>query len=406
MTREKLPDINEPVEILTDDLPSATQKPAATQAEVPGPRRLELSIDLEPESRPAAAPSQRTAAESRESARRLFEVKEIEYNPRRPFYLTLIALGVAGAAYGGYVWWQLQPRYAYNAQAVRDSKAKTSAEKVPVAVTATMSPPLSAAVPSIPATSPAQSAVAPQAPPRPRPVETPVAPVARQATVPRQASPGAPSVAAARPASEQGGPASHTITISPASMQVDPQLERAYDAMQKNDLAGAREIYQGLLQRDLNHRDALLGMAAIDVKTRNYEMAEARYLRLLESDPRDAFAQAGLLALRGQMDPVASESRVKNLLATQPESAQLYFTLGNQYALQSRWSEAQQAYFRASAADPENSDYAFNLAVSLDHLRQKAQAVEFYRRSLALADRRPGSFDRALAAARIQQLQK
>jgi len=188
-------------------------------------------------------------------------------------------------------------------------------------------------------------------------------------------------------------------------MQVDPQLERAYEAVQRNDLDTAREIYQGVLQRDPNNHDALLGMAAVDVRLRNYEPAEARYLRLLELDPRDGYAQAGLLALR-QADPVASESRLKNLLASQPDSPQLLFALGNQYALQSRWSEAQQAYFRALAADPENPDYAFNLAVSLDHLHQRPQAVEFYRRSLALADRRSATFDRALAAARARELQR
>jgi hypothetical protein len=44
--------------------------------------------------------------------------------------------------------------------------------------------------------------------------------------------------------------------------------------------------------------------------------------------------------------------------------------------------------------------------VSLDHLHQKPQAIEFYRRSLALADRRTATFDRALAAARARDLQQ
>src|SRR5262249_49454126 len=176
-------------------------------------------------------------------------------------------------------------------------------------------------------------------------------------------------------------------------------------AMQKNDLDVAREIYLGVLQREPNNRDALLGLATIDLRMRNYETAEARYLKLLELDPRDGHAHAGLLALR-QADPVASESRLKNLIASQPDSPWLHFALGNQYALQSRWSEAQQAYFRALAADPENSDYAFNLAVALDHLHQRPQAIEFYRRSRALADGRRASFDRALAAARVRDLQK
>jgi len=107
-----------------------------------------------------------------------------------------------------------------------------------------------------------------------------------------------------------------------------------------------------------------------------------------------------------RIDPVAAESRVKSMLAAEPAAHVLNFTLGNQFAQQGRWAEAQQQYFKAFTADPENADFAYNLAVSLDHLHQKPQAIEFYRRSLALADRRTATFDRALAAARARDLQQ
>ena len=132
--------------------------------------------------------------------------------------------------------------------------------------------------------------------------------------------------------------------------------------------------------------------------------AEARYLRLLEFDPRDSHAMASLISLRGQLDPVASESRLKNLIAIQPEAALLHFSLGNQYAQQSRWTEAQAAYFKAHSVDPENADYAFNLAVSLDQLHQGKLALEFYQRALALTEKRAASFNPAQARLRVQEL--
>jgi tetratricopeptide (TPR) repeat protein len=409
MTREKLPDIGQHVEIHTDDLPSAGEARESASAR---PLELMISPDPEPAAKPDAMRGERASAEGQDAARRLFEVKEIDYNPRRPFYLTLATLGVVAVAYGGYVWWQLQPHYSYNLQARRDVRDTTpppqkSASPGPVApVAAAIAPATAAAVPVPVPQRPAPSAQ----PVRPAAPLAGPAPVRRPALAPRAApdrtAPGATAAALAAivPSGEAGG-ARQSIAINPSSMQIDPQLERAYEAFQKNDLETAREIYQTVLQRDPNNHDALLGMAAVDVRTANYAIAEARYLRLLELDPRDGYAQAGLLALR-QADPVASESRLKNLLATQPESAQLLFALGNQYALQSRWSEAQQAFFRAMAADPENPDYAFNLAVSLDHLHQKPQAVEFYRRSLALADKRSATFDRSLATARARELQQ
>jgi tetratricopeptide (TPR) repeat protein len=196
------------------------------------------------------------------------------------------------------------------------------------------------------------------------------------------------------------------ISINPSRLVVDPLIEKAYDAFQRNDLAVARENYERVLVREPNNRDALLGLAAIDLRTGNVETAGTRYVRLLELDPRDPYAVAGLTALRGQLDPVRSESRLKTLISNQPAATQLYFALGNEYAQQARWSDAQAAYFKAYSADPENPDYAFNLAVSLDQLRQKKPALEYYQRALALAMTRPVSFDRDQAQARVQELGK
>ena len=183
-------------------------------------------------------------------------------------------------------------------------------------------------------------------------------------------------------------------------------LESAFAAFQRGDLDRARIEYQQVLSRETNNRDALLGLAAIDVRTRNYETAELRYLKLIELDPRDAHAQAALIALQGNVDPVQLESRIKNLIAAQPEATHLYFTLGNQYAAQSRWTEAQDAYFKALSADPENADYAFNLAVSLDHLRQGRLAGEFYRKAVAIAGTRAVGFERKQAEARAKELER
>jgi Tfp pilus assembly protein PilF len=91
-------------------------------------------------------------------------------------------------------------------------------------------------------------------------------------------------------------------------------------------------------------------------------------------------------------------------MASDRSSNVLHFTLGNQYAQQGRWAEAQQAYFKAFAADPENPDFAFNLAVSLDQLHQSRLALEYYRRALALAEKRAPGFALDVARTRVQQL--
>lgn len=181
---------------------------------------------------------------------------------------------------------------------------------------------------------------------------------------------------------------------------------RGFAASEAGDLASARVAYDRALRADPLNRDALLGLATLDVRDGDYERAATNFARVLELDPRDPVAAAGLIGLRGTVDPVQAESQLKNLLAGQPSSAILHFALGNVFATQARWAEAQQSYFRAVAAEPENPDYEFNLAVSLDHLHKERLALEHYQRALALAASRSAGFNKPQAEARIRELQR
>lgn len=391
-TREKLPDITQPLEILSDDLPSSEQKPAEGAASRP-----ELSLQ-EPEpfapamqAPPAAAGS--GFAGGRAQAEQIFQVKEMDYNPRRPFYLTLAALAVVAIGYGAYVWWQMQPHYS-----IPPTAAAAPVTQATVAVVANPAPVAPSQAPQPATAAPAGPAVA---------VIPPIQPVRSRQRSRATEVPG-PSTTRAQtpPATPESGSSQAPIAVNAPVLSVDPAVEQGYRAFQRNDFAAARESYQKALAREPNNRDALLGLAAIDVRTGQLEAAEARYLKLLEIDPRNGQAVAALVGLRGRLDPVASESRLKTLIANQPEVAQLYFSLGNQYGQQSRWSEAQAAYFKAYSIDPQNADYAFNLAISLDQLRQKKPALEYYQRALALAEKRAGTFDPSQARARVQELSK
>jgi Flp pilus assembly protein TadD len=405
MTREKLPDISQPLEILSDDLPSSEMKPAEATAARPE-FSLEEQDTIEPAAQPIPSTNEFARTPDRTRAQQLFQVKEMDYNPRRPFYLTLGALALVGLSYAGYVWWQMRPKYAIPPVELQARPAATSAPPVVASAPATPSQPEAAPPPPPPAAPvPARTAVPvippiqPVRPPRPRsqPASGTLA-----SSAPRR-EPAPESTVSASP---RAGEALAPIAINAPTLAVDPLVEQAYQAFQRNDLAAARDAYQRALAREPTNRDALLGLAAIDVRSGQLNSAEARYLKLLEIDPRDSHAVASLISLRGQLDPVASESRLKSLIASQPEAALLHFSLGNQYAQQSRWSEAQAAYFKAHSVDPENADYAFNLAVSLDQLHQGKLALEFYQRALALTERRTASFDPARARLRVQELGK
>jgi len=389
LTRPELPDITAPLEILSEDLAA---KPAAGQTTMetpaPAPRR----------------PAADAQAADRAAARRVFEAKVREPNPRLPFFLAMGALGAFAVGTVVYFWIQLSPP----AQLVNTNPPPPPAAEIPVAA-ATSTPagqaaagPAQAVIPGLPSgTSAPRAGVAPAASAKP------TAPAPRSATpaVPRDAP--APRIApiTRRDTAPERAPEGAMLALSRPAPQVHPRVASAYAAYQAGNLEAARGDYQQALREEPANRDALLGLAAVETRAQRYEIAADIYGRLLQADPRDPHAHAGLLALRGQAgDPAAVESRLKTLLAADPEAGVLHFALGNHYVQQRRWADAQQSYVRAAASDPENPDYAYNLAVSLEHLRQPGPALDYYRRALALAQKRNASFDASAVRERAQQL--
>jgi tetratricopeptide (TPR) repeat protein len=375
---------------LENDPPApASDKPVLTRDRLPDISQVEIrSEEVSPKARkaPERAPAAKQAepqATERAAAKKVFEAKFKEPNPRLPFYITMGVLLAFALGTVGYFWYQLRPPPSL----VNANPASSGAIAQPAA--APGSPPAG--------TAPSAAAQAPSIPglPNGAAVQAPPPAVTAPAAAPRQPeqAPAAirPAPAAARETQQPRAAAQRTgeLAISRPLPRVHPKVESGYSAYLAGNYSSARTEYQEALRDDAANRDALLGLAALDVKSGSFESGEAIYLRLLQADPRDAHAQAGLIALRsGRMDPLASESRVKSLLAADPNAHVLNFTLGNQLAQQGRWAEAQQQYFKAFAAEPENADFAYNLAVSLDHLRQSKLALEYYRRALSLAGAR------------------
>jgi len=217
---------------------------------------------------------------------------------------------------------------------------------------------------------------------------------------PEYAPPPAPASVSAPAQAPAAGQVHIARGSSPA---IAPAVGAAYAAFVRGDYATARQEYDNALRQDPNNRDALLGSAAVAQRENRGVQAAAAYARLLELDPADPDALAALVALRPG-DLGRSETQLRNVLKSRPDAAPVLFALGNLYARQNRWSEAQQAYFRAYTAAPGNGDYAFNLAVGLDRLNQGKLAATYYQQALAAAG--PAGFDRAAVQRRLRELRE
>ena len=399
-------------EIDTQFLAEAREAAAArlkAQATAPSPAAIESSTEQAATNRSARTPgaqearrpqTESAAPQDRSAAQNVFAAKQADKPSGRKnaFAITVGAVTVlAVCGIGGYFWWQLQPKTPLVASRPPPTAMPAPAVTPPAAVPPA---PTIAAAPGAPTAAPATGASTAPGPGIPAAADKEdddVAPTAAKApTAPRRT----------RPAPVAEPDADSPVRVTKAPLKVNPALLRGFEAFNRGDLEQAQLEYERAQKSDPRNTDALHGLAAIAVRQGRHEQADLLYRRIAEADPQDTVAVSALVNNRSQIDPGAAESRLKSLSAAQPDLAAPQFALGNLYARQGRWNEAQQAYFRAYNAEQDNPDILYNLAISLEHLRQNKLAAQYYALAVAAAQNHRSSFDPAQAAARLQILQR
>jgi tetratricopeptide (TPR) repeat protein len=341
-----------------------------------------------------AAPSAGVAARGADAhaAQAVFKAKSAQELARNRGMLWAVgaAIGVVVLAAGAYIW------YSINTLTPQMRSVTRVPRPSPILPPASDPGAPRAEAPFVPPAPPAdRSAAAANVPPAP---ETPAREEPRE---PRSAV----DELLARPSATAPDSVKLTRTEEPKP-SVPPNVDAGYHALVAGDLATARARYAAQLAADPTNVDALLGLATAEARSGDAAAAAQRYRRVLELDPVNATAAAGLAALADYVRPEAVESGLRADLARNPDSAALHFTLGNVYARQSRWGEAQAEFFEAFRLDPASADTAFNLAVSLDHLGSRKAAAEYYRRALAAAGSAPRQFEPADVRRRLADLER
>jgi Flp pilus assembly protein TadD len=283
----------------------------------------------------------------------------------RKLIIALIGAALLLTAGAGYVWYAIQP-----------------ARPVAVIPASSLSKPLVA-------TPPAQNMLVPD-------IVSPQAVSTKQSSPSRQIQSSHSTYAVQR--TRKSNP---VLVEQHQDESIFPVLSNAYRSYREGHFEQAQQLYGEALTLDANNTDALLGLAVISQRKGQDGVAANYYAKVLALDPRNAVANSGMSALSTDAN---RESRLKTLLNEQQGSSALHFALGNQYAGQTRWGDAQQEYFNAYRLDPENAELAFNLAVSLDRLGQNKTAAQYYQRALQLDKGQIAGFDHQQITKRIEDL--
>lgn len=259
-------------------------------------------------------------------------------------------------------------------------------------------PALPAAINQVSPTAGTTSPVPPAAPAAANTQQVPVASSSRART------------AAARPvdavestrmtaAREPGSLSLRSNATKPASA-----MDSAYAAYQAGRPEEAGRLYREVLKSDPGQRDAWLGLAVIAHAANQREAAMDAYKRVLRLEPQNGTALAGISSLSNDSEDSRQESRLRELLARSPQEADLNHALGLVLSAEKRWSEAQPLFFKAHALAPLEPQFAYNLAITLDHLRKHALAIQYYETALTLAQGKNAGFDESSARKRLTAL--
>ena len=393
--------------------PSSAASPAPAARTTPPPSGLELQpmsaaagAQATHASKPEVVASNAPPSQGAQAAKNVFQAKGEAANEssrsRGMLWVTVGAVAIVAIAAAGYVWYtvkSLTPQYA-NSPRPRAAPTPPPASSAPLPPTSAMG----SIVPA-PGSQPATTETSPAvAPPGPSPAS------AASAAAPPAAVPKEPAETSAERLARAGAAAR---TPPPLQMERTPQaaprvpaeVSNGYDALRKGDWGTARRAYQAAAASDPTNVDAQLGLATIAAREGNRVAAVEHYRRTLELDPRNGTALAGLAALADFSRPEALEAQLRADLDRSPASPELHFTLGNVFAGQGRWTEAQAEYYEAHRLDPGSPEVAHNLAVSLDRLGQRRLAAAFYRRALDGARARSSALDTAAVARRLAEIE-
>lgn len=201
-------------------------------------------------------------------------------------------------------------------------------------------------------------------------------------------------------------PTTHRDGLEPQFRQSNsggetPPTSAAHAALMAGDTVRAEALYRAAHQIAPTDTDALRGLGALALQALRPLDAEAYFTATLDLDPTDPVAIAGLSLVRPD---TATESRLRQLIAGQPDALAPRLALAERLAREQRWAEARRSYALAHALAPADPDITYNLAVSLDHSGQRHLAADHYRMALDLAAQQPTRFNPSQCAARLHAL--
>lgn len=168
------------------------------------------------------------------------------------------------------------------------------------------------------------------------------------------------------------------IEVRTPRINMDYELEKAYNALIAGNADAAAKIYRLVLENDTTNKNALFGLATIYHRTGQLDMARPLYAKLLTIDPDNRDGLNNFLVLLADEAPEDALMHLEQLKALNPEFSPIPAQMAVIYQKIGRFDKATENMTYAIKAAPENMAYRYNFAIMLDKQGKHDQAAKLY----------------------------
>jgi Flp pilus assembly protein TadD len=180
---------------------------------------------------------------------------------------------------------------------------------------------------------------------------------------------------------------SHAYIVVTKNSNADSNAAIMVAAKRSADLGrydAAIRFYEQVLQKSPDNLQARSGLAFAQYKSGYRQSALESYNLVLQKNETDIETLVNILGILREDYPAVALERGLHLLEKYPNHAGLNAQVGVAHASLKNYDEALSYLGSAASLDPNNPLYVYNMAVIIDQMGQKKQAVEYYDEALKI----------------------
>ena len=168
------------------------------------------------------------------------------------------------------------------------------------------------------------------------------------------------------------------IDMKIPKVNVDYELEKAYNSLISGRTEAAIYLYKGVLEIDPNNQNALFGLATTFHRAGQVELARPLYAKLLSVNPNHRDGLNNFLVLAADEAPEEALKQLQSLRDTNPDFSPIPAQMAIIYQKLGKLDDANQNMLRAIELAPENLTYRYNFAIMLDKQHKYEEAAQLY----------------------------